>query len=47
MLKDHFAHLAQMDIASGIWGHTICPAGWEEQIHFILVVVLFPLWVKG
>lgn len=28
-----------MDIASGAWGHTICPAGHEEQTGFTLVVV--------
>jgi len=47
MLKDHLTHLAQMDVASGTWDHTICPAGCEEQIHFTLVMVLFPRWVKG
>lgn len=47
MLKDHLAHLAQMDVASGTWGHTICPAGRKEQIHFTLVVDLFPWWVKA
>lgn len=46
MLKDHLAHLVQMDVASGTLGHTICPAGPEEQIHFTLVMVLFPRWVK-
>lgn len=39
MLKSHLAHLAQMDIASGAWGHTICPAGHEEQTGSTLVVV--------
>lgn len=47
MLKDHLAHLAQMDITSGTWSHAVCLAGCEEQIHFILVVVLFPWRVKG
>lgn len=36
MLK---GHLAQMDTASGAWGHTICPTGHEEQTGFTLVVV--------
>lgn len=39
MLKGHLAHLAQMDIASGAWSHTICPTGPEEQTGFTLVVV--------
>lgn len=47
MLKDHFARLAQMDVAYGTWDYTICPASREEQIHFTSVVVLFPWWVKG
>lgn len=38
MLKGHLTHLAQMDVASGAWGHTICPAGREEQTGFTLVV---------
>lgn len=39
MLKGHLTHLAQMDVASGAWGHTICPAGRQEQTGFTLVVV--------
>lgn len=41
MLKDHLAHLARVDTTSGTQGYAICLAGFEEQIHFILVVFLF------
>lgn len=47
MLKDHLAHLAQMDTTSGAQGHAFCLASFEEQIHFVLVVILFLLVGAG